>query len=102
MVELGVGPRWGCVPFLTHRTLVQGAMCRGLGMRPGWGLRPWFKPQHCLDVLGRSQSESESHSLLCKTRVTSTRPEGGGICELLDVEKTTIFSVLHKSVVSLR
>lgn len=41
MVELGVGPRWGCVPFLTHRTLVQGAMCRGLGVRPGWGLRPW-------------------------------------------------------------
>ena len=68
----------------------------------GRGLRPWFKPQHCLDVLGRSQSESESHSLLCKTRVTSTRPKRGGICELLDVEKPTIFSVLHKSVVSLR
>ena len=41
MVELGVGPRWGHIPVLTHRTLVQGAMCRGLGVRPGRGLRPW-------------------------------------------------------------
>lgn len=39
MVELGVGPRWGCVPVLIHRTLVQGAMCRGLGGASGRGPR---------------------------------------------------------------
>ena len=58
-----------------------------------------LSPSFALDrlhVLCGSLSKSESHFLLCKTRVTSTRRKGGGTHELLDAANSINFSETHK------